>query len=301
MGYLLYLAHQVYTEKVIVFFRQKKEAHRARVIFSLEGLKAAELHGSLSQEQRIASVEAFRDGKVSFLLATDLASRGLDIKGVETVINYEAPQSLEIYLHRVGRTARAGRTGRACTLAAEPDRKVVKAAVKGARTQGAKIASRIIEAKDADAMQDKVDGYADEIEEILKEEKEDKLMAQVDMQDRKIDNMTVHGEEIKGRPKRTWFESQDDKLSAKKTGMAELNGEESGLKKKIAAKGGKLSNKDKKKLDDREARSSGAGWKKGRSERAGGGVLAPVKGKKKEKGGKSMSKSKPKTGGRRRK
>lgn len=51
MGYLLHLCHQVYTEKVIVFFRQKKEAHRARVIFSLEGLKAAELHGSLSQEQ----------------------------------------------------------------------------------------------------------------------------------------------------------------------------------------------------------------------------------------------------------
>jgi ATP-dependent RNA helicase DDX27 len=73
-------------------------------------------------------MEAFRDGKVSFLLATDLASRGLDIKGVDTVINYEAPQSHEIYLHRVGRTARAGRTGRACTLAAEPDRKVVKAA-----------------------------------------------------------------------------------------------------------------------------------------------------------------------------
>lgn len=98
----------------------------------------------------MTSVESFRDGKASFLLATDLASRGLDIKGVDTVINYEAPQSHEIYLHRVGRTARAGRAGRACTLAAEPDRKVVKAAVKSARAQGAKIVSQVVEAAEAD-------------------------------------------------------------------------------------------------------------------------------------------------------
>lgn len=235
-------------------------------------------------------MEAFRDGKVSFLLATDLASRGLDIKGVETVINYEAPQSLEIYLHRVGRTARAGRTGRACTLAAEPDRKVVKAAVKAARTQGAKIASRVIEAKDADDMQEKVDGYADEIDEILKEEKEDKLMAQADMQLRKGENIMVHEDEIKSRPKRTWFETEADKRTSKKTGRAELNGEESTVRKKISAKGGKLSNKDKKKLDDHEARAGGGGWKKGRAERAGNGVLAAGKGKKKEKGGKPKSK-----------
>lgn len=291
MGYLLHLCHKIYTEKVIVFFRQKKEAHRARVIFGLEGLKAAELHGSLSQEQRIASVEAFRDGKASFLLATDLASRGLDIKGVETVINYEAPQSLEIYLHRVGRTARAGRTGRACTLAAEPDRKVVKAAVKAARTQNAKIASRIIEVKDADEMQAKVDAYADEIEEILKEEKEDKLLSQAEMQVRKGENIIVHEDEIKSRPKRTWFETEADKFRAKKTGRAELNGEENPLKKKIIAKnGGKLSNKDKKKLDDREARTSEVVWKKGRAERDGKGALATVKGKKKERGGKPKSK-----------
>ena len=87
----------------------------------------------MTQEQRLQAIESFRSGAASFLLATDLASRGLDIKGIETVINFEAPQSHEIYLHRVGRTARAGRSGRSCTLAAEPDRKVVKAAVKAAK------------------------------------------------------------------------------------------------------------------------------------------------------------------------
>ncbi|KAK2630392.1 hypothetical protein QTJ16_001212 [Diplocarpon rosae] len=296
MGYLLYLCANVYTDRVIVFFRQKKEAHRARVIFGLSGLKATELHGSMSQEQRISSVESFRDGKASFLLATDLASRGLDIKGVDTVINYEAPQSHEIYLHRVGRTARAGRQGRACTLAAEPDRKVVKAAVKSGRAQGAKIVSRVIEASEADKWATKVDDMEDEIEEILKEEKEDKQLAQVEMELRKGENIMTHEEEIKGRPKRTWFESEKDKMSAKKAGRAELNGVESILKKKP----GRLSNKDKKKLDDREERTEGKVWKKGRAERDGKGALEAArkegKGRKKGKGGKPVSKISGKPG-----
>ncbi|KAM3070313.1 nucleolar DEAD-box protein required for synthesis of 60S ribosomal subunit [Clarireedia jacksonii] len=295
MGYLLCLCKKIYTDRVIVFFRQKKEAHRARVIFGLYGLKATELHGSMSQEQRITSVEAFRDGKASFLLATDLASRGLDIKGVDTVINYEAPQSHEIYLHRVGRTARAGRSGRACTIAAEPDRKVVKAAVKAGRAQGAKIVSRVIEASEADEWAAKVDEMAEEIEEILKEEKEDKVLAQAEMQVRKGENIITHEDEIKGRPKRTWFESEKQKLEAKKLGMEELNGVRS-AKKKL-----KLSNKDKKKLDDKGERIEGRVWKKGRAERDGKGVLVKEKGKKKVKGGKpSGLKGKPMRGGKRR-
>jgi ATP-dependent RNA helicase DDX27 len=241
--------------------------------------------------QRITSVEAFRDGKASFLLATDLASRGLDIKNVDTVINYEAPQSHEIYLHRVGRTARAGRQGRACTLAAEPDRKVVKAAVKSGRTQGAKIVSRVVEASEADKWAAKVENMQDEIEEILVEEKEDKQLAQAEMEVRRGENIIVHEDEIKGRPRRTWFESEQEKRAAKKAGRAELNGVESVIKKKR----GKLSNKDKKKLDDSDTRLEGKVWKKGRAERDGKGALENFKkdrnGKgKKVKGGKPGSK-----------
>lgn len=122
---------------------------------------------------------------------------------------------------------------------------------------------------------------AEEIEEILKEEKEDKQLAQAEMQVKRGENIIVHEDEIKGRPKRTWFESEADKRTSQKAGRDELNAD-SVLKKKINAKGaGKLSNKDKKKLDDREARTEGPVWKKGRAERAGKGVLEKAKGEKK--------------------
>jgi ATP-dependent RNA helicase DDX27 len=287
LGYLAYLCKNLYTERVIIFFRQKKIAHRTRIIFGLLGLSCAELHGSMSQEQRIASVEAFRDGKVSFLLATDLASRGLDIKGIDTVINYEAPQSLDIYVHRVGRTARAGRSGTAVTLAAEPDRKVVKAAVKAGKASGAKISSRIIPADEADKLQAQIDDMEDDIEVIMEEEKEEKQLAQAEMQVKKGENMIKHEEEIAARPKRTWFETQADKKAAKDAGRAELNGVREKMKKKGA---GQLSNKDKKKLDAKAEMSEGRSWKKGRAERDGKGALEAAK--KMKKANKSKAKSK---------
>ncbi|KAK0630846.1 P-loop containing nucleoside triphosphate hydrolase protein [Bombardia bombarda] len=271
MGYLVHICKTLYTERCIIFFRQKKTAHEVRVIFGLLGLSCAELHGSMNQAQRINSVEVFRDGKVSFLLATDLASRGLDIKGIDTVINYEAPQSLDTYVHRVGRTARAGRSGVAITLAAEPDRKVVKAAVRMGKAQGARISSRVIEASIADKWQEEIDAMEDEIEEIMKEEKEEKHLAQIEMQVKKGENLIRHEEEIHARPRRTWFETEDAKKAAREAGRAELNG----VREKLKNKGekGKLSNKDKKILDSKAEMRDGRSWKKGRAERDGKGVL----------------------------
>ncbi|KAI1822526.1 P-loop containing nucleoside triphosphate hydrolase protein [Xylaria intraflava] len=287
MGYLVHICKTMHMERVIIFFRQKKDAHRARIIFALLGLSCAELHGSMNQTQRITSVEAFRDGKVNFLLATDLASRGLDIKGIETVINYEGPQTLEIYVHRVGRTARAGRSGVAITLAAESDRKVVKAVVKAGKSQHAKISSLIIEPTDADDWQNKIDGLADEIEAVAREEKEERQLANAEMEIRKGENLVRYEDEIKARPKRTWFETQADKKAAKEAGHAELNGFREALRKK----GGKLSGKDKKKLDAKmerkqDAEGGGRMWKKGKAERSGKGAVLNFK---KDKGAKSKA------------
>ncbi|KAI9808163.1 MAG: hypothetical protein M1825_004620 [Sarcosagium campestre] len=264
LGYLLALCESIFTTKVIIFFRQKKEAHRVRIIFGLFGIKAAELHGGMSQEQRLQAVEAFRTSSVTHLLATDLASRGLDIKSTLAVINYETPQSHELYLHRVGRTARAGRSGTACTLTTSADRKLVRAAVKAARSQGAKVVSRLIEPAAADAYMKRVEDAQPEIEAIEREEREERVLAQAEMEVRRGANVVRHADEIGARPRRTWFASEKEKLRAKEAGAIELNGVKSAKVKK------KLSNKDKKKLEAKESRADmGGGWKKGKGDREG--------------------------------
>lgn len=293
LAYLLYLCTEIFTDRCIIFFRQKKEAHRVRIIFALFGFKAAELHGNMTQEQvslspnvckpclsaqRIGSVEKFRAGAASHLLATDVAARGLDIKGVESIINYEAPQSHEIYLHRVGRTARAGRSGRSCTLASEADRKVVKAAVKTGRTQGAKIISRTVEPHLIDAWAKKLDGMENEVEEILREEKEQKEFASVEMQMKRGENLIDHESEIMSRPKRTWFESEKDKKAAKQKDLNQLNGTADNTNVKKFKR--KLSGKEKKQIDTKQERKEGSVWRgKTKGERETPGMKAGSRGK----------------------
>ena len=87
------------------------------IIMNLVGITSVcELHGNLSQTQRLEAFLKFKEGEFNFMLATDLASRGLDIKEVKTVINFELPTQLTRYIHRIGRTARAGNVGTSLTL-----------------------------------------------------------------------------------------------------------------------------------------------------------------------------------------
>jgi ATP-dependent RNA helicase DBP3 len=94
----------------------KKEAPRVEALLKRKGWKAAAIHGDISQQQRTAAVEAFKAGTCPLLIATDVAARGLDIPDVEVVINYSFPLTIEDYVHRIGRTGRAGKTGTAVTF-----------------------------------------------------------------------------------------------------------------------------------------------------------------------------------------
>ena len=87
-------------------------------------LHAATLHGGKNQEQRNDALNAFRDNVIRILVATDVAGRGLDISDVTHVLNYDCPQKLEAYTHRIGRTGRAGRSGEAVTLVSDADKPI---------------------------------------------------------------------------------------------------------------------------------------------------------------------------------
>jgi superfamily II DNA/RNA helicase len=103
-------------ERTLVFTRTKRGADRLVSDLRREGVKAAPIHGDLRQAIRERALADFAAGKVPVLVATDVAARGLHIDGVDVVLHYDPPEDFKAYLHRSGRTARAGETGVAVTL-----------------------------------------------------------------------------------------------------------------------------------------------------------------------------------------
>ena len=103
--------------KAIIFTRMKKEADLLCERLVDRGYKAGALHGDMEQRERQKSIKAFKDSSVNILVATDIAARGLDISGVSHVFNFHIPLNPEAYVHRIGRTGRAGKKGVAITLA----------------------------------------------------------------------------------------------------------------------------------------------------------------------------------------
>ena len=101
---------------VLVFCRTKRGAARLTERINKLGMPARELHGDLSQAVREKTLKSFADGKTRVLIATDVASRGIDLDDIGLVVNFDPPDDQDTYTHRVGRTARAGRTGRAITM-----------------------------------------------------------------------------------------------------------------------------------------------------------------------------------------
>lgn len=115
---------------ILVFTRTKRNADRvAKNLYSL-GLKAEAIHGDKSQGARQRALQQFKLRKISLLIATDVASRGLDISDVTHVINYDLPEEAEVYVHRIGRTGRAGAQGCAISFCANDERYLMKAIYK---------------------------------------------------------------------------------------------------------------------------------------------------------------------------
>ncbi|KAG9095102.1 ribosomal RNA processing protein [Ceratobasidium sp. UAMH 11750] len=119
--HLVHLANELAANSVIVFTRTVHDAQRLSMVLRNLGFPAVPLHGQLSQSARLGALNKFKAGGRSLLIATDVASRGLDIPTVDVVINFDIPTHSKDYIHRVGRTARAGRAGKSITLVTQYD------------------------------------------------------------------------------------------------------------------------------------------------------------------------------------
>ncbi|KAK1296541.1 DEAD-box ATP-dependent RNA helicase 28 [Acorus calamus] len=214
---LLAICSNAFTSKVIIFSGTKQTAHRLKIIFGLAGLKAAELHGNLTQVQRLDALELFRKQQVDFLIATDVAARGLDIIGVQTVINFACPQNITSYVHRVGRTARAGREGCAVTFVTENDRSLIKAIRKRANST---LLERKVAMKSILKWSQMIEQMEEQISAIFLEEREEKALRKAEMEAMKAENMIEHKDEIYSRPKKTWFVTEKEKKLIAKTAKA---------------------------------------------------------------------------------
>ncbi|MFN2251447.1 MAG: DEAD/DEAH box helicase, partial [Anaerolineae bacterium] len=120
------LTHDRSLERVLVFTERRTEADLVSKRLRDAGLEVAAMHGDIRQRDRERSLERLRDGKVQVLVATNVAARGLDVEGISHVVNYDIPQTVDEYIHRIGRTARADAKGTAYTFIAPGDQWMVK-------------------------------------------------------------------------------------------------------------------------------------------------------------------------------
>jgi len=119
--YAVYVLSELSGCTSMVFTRTCDATRRLALALRVLGFDAVPIHGNMSQPKRLSALNKFKAGERSILVATDVASRGLDIPSVDLVLNYDVPANSKDYIHRVGRTARAGRSGRALTLVTQYD------------------------------------------------------------------------------------------------------------------------------------------------------------------------------------
>ncbi|KAF1769380.1 hypothetical protein GCK72_001197 [Caenorhabditis remanei] len=203
------LVTRTFQTNTIVFVRTKKDCQRMQILLGLLGIKVGQMQSSLTQGQRIESLSKFKKGEIDVLVSTDLASRGLDIEGVQTVINMNMPKSIKQYIHRVGRTARAGKAGRSISLVGEEERKLLKEIVNSNADRTLK--QRLVAPEVVEAYRRRIDDLEETIQQIDEEDRAEKELRIAESSMAKTQHALETGEA--GNERRVWLmkESQVEK------------------------------------------------------------------------------------------
>ena len=193
---------------VIVFCKSKSRAQRVNVMLHLSGVSCAELHQEKTQTERLQALDDFRNRAVQVLVTTEVAARGLDIDGVRTVINYDLPTDITGYVHRVGRTARIGKSGRSVSFVGKHDTELLKKIVKLSKISQresddpagkAQIRKRVVpEARIAEA-QKRIDDLGDKVKERVDQQRLDRTINNAERKLDKQRNNVIYADEIQSR------------------------------------------------------------------------------------------------------
>jgi len=249
------LVCRTFRDHTMVFIQTKVQCHRMHVILGLLGVRVGELHGNMSQPQRLQTLKKFKEEELDVLIATDVAARGLDIRGVKTVINYTMPYTVDHYTHRVGRTARAGRSGRSVSIASEKERKMVKEIIRRARDP---VKSRVIPPEIVEKYRTKLSKVGADVKTILQEEEAEKEIASLTNKTNKLQkdlHATDHAEDG-----RQWFQSkkdrrlEEDRLKESKNGRLGIESKLKKVKKVLTKKQNMKEQAKNKPEDPREAK-----------------------------------------------
>jgi len=204
-----------FRDHTMVFIQTKQQCHRLHIMLGLLGVRVGELHGNMSQPLRLDTLKRFKEDEIDVLLATDVAARGLDIRGVKTVINFTMPTTIEHYIHRVGRTARAGRAGRSVSIAGEAERKMVKEIVRRARDP---VKSRVVPIEIVEKYRKKLATIEVDVKVVLEEEIADREIAKLENRTNQLQNKMSNNPQD---PNRVWFQSKKERDEEKKKLMEE--------------------------------------------------------------------------------